>query len=130
MAPWHAQVAAVPDERRSAERSRIDCPAQLHLTIGVRFGSLWDLSLGGARVRVSDPPRVGSEVLLKWQSHEAFCHVIWATEDMCGLSFDRALSPEMLDESLKEEQEAAKTRPAGPVAAVGNIPLGQKRRRF
>ena len=127
MASWRAEVAAVPVDRRGADRTRIDCPAQLHLTTGIRFGSLWDLSLGGARVQVSDPPRVGSEVLLKWQSHEAFCHVIWATEDMCGLSFDRPLSPEMLDESLKEEQEA---KPAGPVAAVGKIPLGQKRRRF
>lgn len=125
MGAWHAGVAAVPVERRGAERTRIECPAQLHLTTGIRFGSLWDLSEGGARVRLDDPPKPGSEILLKWQSHEAFCRVIWIAEGQCGVAFDRPLSKTMLDASLSPPQD--ETRLSGPVASVGNIAPGKKR---
>jgi hypothetical protein len=125
MSSWRTAVAAVPVERRGSERSPIGCPAQLHLTIGIRVGSLWDLSETGARFQSEHPPRVGMEALIKWQSHEAFCKIVWVTGDMCGLAFDRPLSRMMLDESLKEE-----ARRTGPVAAVSNIPLGQKRSRI
>lgn len=104
-------------------RSRVECPAQLHLTIGMRQGMLWDLSETGARLHTPEPPRAGTTALLKWNGHEAFCKVMWATEDMCGLAFDRPLKPGMLDGTVQDNP------PAGPVAAVTNIPLGQKRSR-
>lgn len=123
-----ASPGATPDrptERRSTERARVACPAQLHLTTGVRAGALWDLSTAGARVALDDPPRVGTEVLLKWQSHEAFGRVVWVNDGMCGVTFDRMLPRAMLDEGLLPQEEAA--RPAGPAAAVGSIPLGRPR---
>ena len=127
MVSWRAEVATVPAERRGAARSRIDCPVRLHLMVGVRAGSLWDLSETGARIQLDQPPKVGAEALLKWQTYEAFCRVVWVTDDMCGIAFDRPLSSAMLDESLRQEEE--ERRPSGPVATVGNIPVGQKRSR-
>ncbi len=112
-------------ERRSADRSRVSTPAQLHLTSGIRVGALWDLSTGGARFEARDPPRVGVEALLKWQSHEVFCRVAWSADGMCGLAFHRPLSPTMFEDTLEEEE-----RRTGPVAKVRNIPLGRKRSRL
>jgi hypothetical protein len=124
MAPFHAAVATVPAERRGAERSRLECPAQLHLTVGIRLGSLWDLSTTGARFETDNPPPVGMTALLKWQDYEAFCKIVRVTPDSCGLMFDRPLSSALVDDSVEEE-----IKRRGPIAAVGNIPLGQKRSR-
>ena len=63
------EVSTVPTERRGAERSRVGCPAQLHLTSGIRVCMLVDLSTSGARIQLLEGRRVGSEGLLKWQSH-------------------------------------------------------------
>jgi hypothetical protein len=124
MALFNSGVAVVPAERRGALRYRLDCPAQLHLTSGVRHGVLLDMSETGARVQTAEPPQPGISLLLKWQSHEVFCRVIWTSGDTCGVLFDRPLSAAMLDGTI---ELAAK--PPGPIAAVGKIPLGQKRSR-
>src|SRR3569623_3558780 len=124
MAPFRAAVATVPAERRGAERSRRERPAQLHLTVGIRLGTLWDLSTAGARFETDNPPPVGMTAFLKWQDHEAFCKIVRATSDSCGLMFDRPLSSALVDDSVEEE-----IKRCGPIAAVGNIPLGQKRSR-
>ena len=124
MAIYTAGFAEVPIERRLTERSPVECRAQLHLTIGIRVGVLLDLSESGARIQTDSPPRVGTTALLKWETHEAFCKVMWAKDDMCGVAFDRPLKQTMLLETLQQN-----SRPAGPIAAVGNIPLGQKRSR-
>src|SRR5689334_18190986 len=124
MSPFAAAVAPVPLDRRNAQRSRLECQAILQLTVGTRMGNLWDLSTGGARFQTDNPPPVGMTALLKWHSHEAFCQVVWKTEDSCGIAFHKPLSPAMVDNSVQEE--AARS---GPVAAVSNIPLGQKRSR-
>jgi hypothetical protein len=117
-------LAVAPADRRAANRTRIECPANLHLTIGVRQGMLWDLSTTGARIHTDNPPRTGTTALLKWQTHEAFCKVVWTTENQCGVQFDRPIARTLVDETVEEVEQ-----PSGPVAAVGNIPLGQKRSR-
>ena len=124
MSPFRAGLAVAPVERRGAVRSRLECPAQLHLTVGLRAGTLWDLSTTGARFETEHPPLTGMTELLKWQAHEAFCKVMWASADSCGLAFDRPLSPAQVDQSVEEEAKRA-----GPIAEVGNIPLGQRRSR-
>lgn len=123
MAPFHAALAQTPVERRAAPRTRLECPAKLHLTVGIRVGTLLDLSSGGARFHSDNPPPEGMTALLQWQSHEAFCKVVWATADMCGLAFDRPLSRALVEGSAEEDARR------GPAASVGNIPLGQRRSR-
>jgi hypothetical protein len=51
-----------------------------------------DLSERGARVQVDSPPRAGASVILEWMCYDAICKVVWATEDACGLIFEKEIS--------------------------------------
>ncbi|HEX5645191.1 MAG TPA: hypothetical protein VFX62_06740, partial [Erythrobacter sp.] len=51
-----------------------------------------------------------------------FCRVIWCTNDACGVEFERPL-PQSVLIAIAGEQ----AKPNGPVANVGNIPMGRKR---
>jgi hypothetical protein len=84
---------------------------------------LSELSITGARFQTAEPPQAGLSGMLRWHTHEAFCRVVWSTGGVCGLAFDRPLKRHLLDDTLEHD---ART---GPVAAVGKIPLGQKRSR-
>ena len=56
--------------------------------------------------------------------YDAMCKVVWATEDMCGLMFEKPISPARVLEVQQYREEFS-----GPVAEVSNIPLGHKRSR-
>ena len=112
-------------ERRSTVRSRVSCPVQLQLPSGQRIGCMVDLSERGARVQVDNPPRAGASVILEWMCYDAICKVVWATEDACGLLFEKEISPSRVLEVQQYREEFS-----GPVAEVSNIPLGQKRSRL
>lgn len=122
---YAAAAASGPLERRSSLRRRVSCPAQLQTARGQRIGCLCDLSERGARLEMDDPPKPGTTGTLEWMCFDAACTVIWATESMCGLMFDRDIPPVRVFETQQfgEEYEA-------PIAEVSNIPLGQKRRRL
>jgi hypothetical protein len=120
----HAQEFE-PSERRTSIRSRVSCPVQVQLPSGQRIGCMIDLSEQGARVQMDNPPRAGSSVVLEWLCYDGICKVIWATEDMCGLQFERAIPSTRVLEVMQYREEFS-----GPIAEVGNIPLGQKRSRL
>lgn len=84
-----------------------------------------DLSERGARIQVDNPPRAGASVILEWMCYDAICKVVWATEDACGLIFEKEISPTRVLEVQQHREEFS-----GPVAEVSNIPLGQKRNRL
>jgi hypothetical protein len=109
-------------ERRAARRTRATCAASLRTLSNETFGHLWDLSQTGARVSVEKPPEPGENAMLKWGGEKAMCQVIWVEHDMCGLAFDSPINPEVVESSARligiVEQ---------PTAAIGNIPVGQKR---
>ena len=111
-------------ERRTSVRSRVSCPVQLQLPSGQRIGCMVDLSERGARIQVDNPPRAGASVILEWMCYDAICKVVWATEDSCGLIFEKEISPARVLEVQQHREEFS-----GPVAEVSNIPLGQKRSR-
>lgn len=122
----HAQAQEFDaSERRSSTRSRVNCPVQLRLPSGQRSGTMVDLSERGARVEMSSPPGVGASVLLEWMCYDALCNVIWATDNACGLMFEKPISPGRVFEVQQHREEFN-----GPVAEVGNIPLGRKRGRI
>ena len=127
MAIPRAAPEPLPIERRNAGRARADCPARLQTPGGNWYGRLWDLSETGARVQVENPPAQGVMCLISWQANEVFCKVVWSAEDMCGVQFERPLARAIVMETLGEPEPEA---PAGPVASVGNIPVGQRRQRF
>jgi hypothetical protein len=121
----HAQAQEFDTtERRIATRSRVSCPVQLQLPSGKRTGCMLDLSERGARVQIDNPPGVGASVVLEWMCYDTICKVAWASGDMCGLMFEKPISPAIVLEAQQLREEFS-----GPVAEVSNIPLGRKRSR-
>ena len=119
-----AAHASLPAERRAAGRARTDCPARLQTPGGEWHGRLWDLSEGGARVHVDHPPAQGAVALIKWQSHEMFCRVMWSADDMCGVVFEKPIPYSVVLETLGEEPVETQ---GAPPASLGNIPAGKRR---
>ncbi len=94
------------------------------MTSGNRQGSLYDISLNGARFTTSNPPATGTSGLLAWNTHEAFGKIIWSNEDGCGIEFERQIPQEAI-----EELTAASTGQTRRAANFGNIPIARKGRR-
>jgi hypothetical protein len=62
--------------------------------------------------------------LIRWQSTELFCKVVWSAEDMCGVLFERPIPYSVVMETLGTPEREA---PRGPAASVANIPFGRRR---
>src|SRR5690349_18734216 len=91
MGLFHAP-SVFASERRATLRTKVECPAQLHLSGGMRPVTMIDLSEQGAKLQTDNPPKPGVAGLLKWGPHEAFGQVMWVTGDSCGIKFDRAIA--------------------------------------
>ncbi|APE28606.1 hypothetical protein BMF35_a1777 [Aurantiacibacter gangjinensis] len=98
----------LPAERRMAgPRVRVDCMATLLMPSGDRPGRLFDISTGGARITVEEPPAKGVSAILNWGSQEVYCMVIWSKPGMCGVEFDKPISQAAVDKLAEEA-------PSGP----------------
>jgi hypothetical protein len=122
LAFFNVKSADVQSDRRVARRYVIDCPARLSLAGGARHGRLSNLSEHGARFDTELPPPPGVNGFLQWQGQEHYCTVVWSDDGRCGLKFERAI-PQSLVESTCSAVDVA----LRPIAAVGRIPLGQRR---
>jgi hypothetical protein len=109
-------------ERRAARRTRATCAASLRTLTRECVGNLWDLSETGARLSAESPPEAGETAVLKWGSAKVMCRVVWVERDMCGLSFDTPIDPAVVASSARLIGIVEQA-----VAAVGNIPVGQRR---
>ncbi len=126
MSFFKAEDGSLHVERRSNARFRLATPVELHLPSGTRQGQLSDLSEGGAKISIDNPPSKGATVKLCWANQEEFCRVIWTGEKSCGVKFERAISSAIVLETMGQDEDLQ----AGPVADRSNIPLGRKRRRL
>ena len=84
--------------RRTNSRLRLGIPARLVLISGHSECLINDISACGARISVTELPRSGSSVILRFLRFEVFCEVTWARSGHCGLSFADRLSAESLAE--------------------------------
>ena len=107
-------------ERRQSEREDVSCPVVLHTSYARMRGVLTDLATGGARFVAELVPVEGVSALLEWDGRETLCRVVWSKDGACGLVFDRPISTHLVMQTAerKERTEAA---------AMGKIPLGQRR---
>lgn len=122
LAFFNVRTAEVQPDRRVARRYVVDCPARLTMSGGDRDGRLTDLSEHGARFETASPPVAGTTGFLRWEGEEHYCTVIWTAEGRCGLKFDRAIRTGLVEKTCSHVEVTLK-----PVAAVGRIPLGQRR---
>ena len=113
-------VETETSERRASERSAVACPAVLHTSYARMRGMLTDLATGGARFEAELVPREGITALLEWEGRDTLCRVVWSSDRMCGLAFDRPIAAQLVS-------HAADRKLRGESAEVGRIPLGQRR---
>ena len=99
-------------ERRGGPRVRVDCIATLLMPSGDRPGRLFDISATGARLATQVPPSTGSAGILDWSIHEAYCKVTWSKPGMCGVTFDRPLSKEALQQTLEKAPAGTRAVPS------------------
>lgn len=74
-----------PRGRRESARLRVRLAARLVGRSGTQHVVLTDLSTKGAQVMISEPLRVGDEVMLLWSGFEAFGDVVWSGPRHCGI---------------------------------------------
>lgn len=122
MAFFNVKTAEVQPDRRIARRYVVDCPARLKLSGGDRDGRLTDLSEHGARLETELPPAPGTTGFLRWEDEEHYCKVVWTGDGRCGLQFERPIQTGLVEKTCSHVEVTLK-----PVAAVGRIPLGQRR---
>lgn len=122
MAFFNVKTAEVQPDRRVARRYVVDCAARLIMSGGDRDGRLTDLSEHGARFEPLAPPVAGTTGFLRWEGQEHYCTVIWTAEGRCGLKFDRPIALALVEKTCSHIEVTLR-----PVAAVGRIPLGQRR---
>ena len=112
--------------RRSAARASAPLMAVLTTLIRSRSAVLVDVSSTGARVRATDLPAMGDEVIVHIDRVEAFGSVVWSDSGECGIVFDPPLDPDDED-YLRNLVAAARGLPPDIRAAFENWVVGAGR---
>lgn len=91
--------------------------ARLITIHGTTSGLLVDLSLTGARVRLSRKVPATGDAMLQWDGHEAFGMIVWVNDCECGVLFDEPLPEAILlgmrdAEAFPDEREQTRTAAA------------------
>lgn len=73
--------------RRADEREQVGIPALLVSLTQRHPAILMEISTTGARVRVADPPKKGSEVFLVVEQLNIYGRIVWRSGEVCGLNF-------------------------------------------
>jgi len=121
---YKGKDGAILIDRRTTARTPVDRPARLQTAGGDWSVRLADISLGGARLELANPPRTGAQALLKWNAQEVMCKIAWSRSGVCGVTFDKPISHELLAETTgMSELVAAVT------GDMRRIPLGKRRSR-
>lgn len=85
-----------------------------------------DVSSSGVRLRGSDLPRMGEELVVTMEKVQAFGTVAWSDQGECGIAFDPPLSRED-EEMLQVKARLARGLPPGIRAAFDDWVLGPGR---
>ena len=77
--------------RRSSARASAPLIAVLTTLAGSRSAILADVSSTGARVRGTDLPAMGEDLIVNIETVQAFGTVVWSDSGECGIVFEPAL---------------------------------------
>lgn len=96
--------------RRADDRIAAPLPAYV-ISLSTRHRALLaNISATGARVRVEDPPKRGSEVFLMVNGLDLFGRIIWKSGEHCGIRFDDRVEPFALELMRRKADAAAAVR--------------------
>jgi len=76
--------------------------ASIATTSTYQFPNLADISQTGAMLRGSRLPPTGSTALLKAGPLQVLCTVVWVKGEQCGVRFDEAVTPAILNQVHRE----------------------------
>nr|WP_294170658.1 PilZ domain-containing protein [uncultured Sphingomonas sp.] len=96
--------------RRRAQRSPGDLPALVTTVARSQPVVVMNVSATGARLRGTDLPDAGGDLLLKIDSTEAFGTVQWKRADLCGVAFEQPLREPQVQRLRAEANRAQLTR--------------------
>lgn len=85
--------------RRGRSRLRLRLPARLTTVTATRPAVLLDLSLTGAKTTAPEGVRPGLQCFLRWGGDEVFGTVVWLQSGLCGIAFEKAITPAQLIET-------------------------------
>lgn len=91
------------DCRRQWPRQLMLLSARLLTTTSERMVRIRDVSPGGARIESAEMPPIGTDVLLKRGSFEAFGTIAWIADNQGGIEFEAELDDEAF-EALQQPQ--------------------------
>ena len=112
--------------RRSAARASAPLTAVLTTLVGSRSAVLADVSSTGARVRGTDLPAMGEELVINIERVQAFGSVAWSDSGECGIVFEPPLDADDED-YLRQLVAAARGLPPDIQAALENWTVGAGR---
>ncbi|WP_294171952.1 PilZ domain-containing protein [uncultured Sphingomonas sp.] len=96
--------------RRQAQRSPADLPALVTTVARAQPVLLMNVSAAGARLRGTDLPDLGGDLMLKIDKTEAFGVVQWKRQDLCGVAFDQPLREPQVEQPRSEASRARLTK--------------------
>lgn len=129
MVPHPSSSFDNPRGRRESARLRVHLAARLVSRVGTQHVVLTDLSMRGAQVIVSEPLRVGEELMLLWNGFEAFGDVVWSGPRHCGIRLADPLpaavlvGTRQLDATERLPAERELTRRSAQSFVKGNVRL-------
>jgi hypothetical protein len=92
--------------QRSQGRLAVRLVAKVASRARTHSAILENISKGGAKLTVDNPPPAGSEVILQWHGNELFGTVSWTSPTQCGLVFDAIVPPALLEATLSLDAAA------------------------
>jgi hypothetical protein len=101
------------DCRRQWPRQLMILTARLSTVANDYVVRIRDLSPGGARIEGADLPEVGSDVLLKRGTVDAFGAVVWVSGNQAGIEFEETLGDEALDAFQTAPEMVVNAQPDG-----------------
>jgi hypothetical protein len=88
--------------RRTTEREEVVLAGSAYGLGRSRSIIVSNLCIEGARLDSRDMPAPGDDVFVVIGPFDGLGKVIWRSDDSCGVEFDEALAPEMLDRMKSE----------------------------
>lgn len=78
--------------KRSQGRLRVRLHAKIITIAATHAAILEDISRKGAKLSVDNPPKPGSDAVLRWDEYESFGTIAWVSGTRCGILFGNTLA--------------------------------------
>ena len=102
------RTTGVPREKRRSSREALEVSATVVTTASRKSAIVADISIGGAGLLTTAPPKVGRDMQIRVAGHTLFGAVAWTSENALGVRFDEKLN-DHISIKLNEAVTASKS---------------------